>query len=93
VFLDVEGAECMALAGAARTLASGADFFVEVHVGCGLEALGGSIPKVFECFPAERFELFGRAEEDTDFRPISPSDPLTAKRFFLLALARNGRPT
>jgi FkbM family methyltransferase len=92
VFLDVEGAECMALSGAARTLASGADFFVEVHVGCGLEALGGSARKVFEFFPADRFEWLGRAEEDTAFRPITPDDPLTAKRFFLLALPRTVSP-
>jgi hypothetical protein len=53
VFIDVEGAEVLALAGASRVLASGADFFVEVHVACGLEKLGGSVDQVLSYFPEE----------------------------------------
>ncbi len=87
VFLDVEGAECLALAGAANAIASGADFFVEVHVGHGLEKLGGSVDRVLSYFPPERFTRLVRAESDAAFRPLINLDPLTTDRFFLLALA------
>ncbi|AWM40355.1 Protein-L-isoaspartate O-methyltransferase [Gemmata obscuriglobus] len=89
VFLDIEGAELMALAGAPRTLASGADFFVEVHVGCGLEQLGGSAEKVLSYFPADRFTVVARAEADESFRPLRPNDELTKDRFFFVATARD----
>jgi FkbM family methyltransferase len=88
VFLDVEGAECLALSGGHRVLASGADFFVEVHVGCGLEKLGGSTARVLSFFPADQFELLARAEGDAAFRPLGRDDPLTRDRFFLIARRR-----
>lgn len=88
VFLDVEGAEYLALSAASRVLASGADFFVEVHVGCGLEKLGGSVTTLLSFFPEDRFQLSARAEADEEFRPLRPDDPLTRDRFFLLALRR-----
>jgi FkbM family methyltransferase len=88
VFLDVEGAECRALDGAAEVLRARPDVFVEVHVGYGLEKLGGSVERVFSFFPAGDYQLFGRAEADADFRPVTPADPLTRDRFFLLALAQ-----
>jgi FkbM family methyltransferase len=88
VFLDVEGAECLALAGARRVLASGADFFVEVHVGCGLERLGGSVEQLRSYFPAGRFTLLGRREADSEFRPLAEDETLTRDRFFLLALGK-----
>ena len=59
VFVDVEGAECLVLAGATQTLKDGVDFAVEVHVGCGLERLGGSVEKVFSYFSQEHFTLLG----------------------------------
>jgi FkbM family methyltransferase len=88
VFLDIEGAECLALAGATQVLAHGPDFFVEVHVLNGLEKLGGSVAKVLQYFPANRFELFVRAEQDESFRPIRVDDPLFADRFFMVATHR-----
>lgn len=88
VFIDVEGAESLVLTGASRALAAGADFFVEVHVGCGLEKLGGSVEQVLSYFPEERFSCLGRAENDGVFRSLSPDDPLFQDRFFLLAQAR-----
>lgn len=88
LFLDVEGAECSALAGASTVLARFPDVFVEVHVGHGLETLGGSVEEVFSYFAAERYTLLGRAENDEHFRPLTGSaDPLTRDRFFLLARA------
>ena len=90
VMIDAEGAECLILAGARRVLASKADFAVEVHVGCGLEKLGGSVERVLAAFPTNRYSVLGRSEADETFRPVSKDDPLTRDRFFLLALAAPG---
>ena len=87
VYIDVEGAEQLALAGATAVLASGADFCVELHVGSGLEALGGSVDGVLAHFPADRFHLFIRAEHDEVFQTFTPDTPLLRDRCFLLALA------
>jgi FkbM family methyltransferase len=87
VMIDAEGAECLILAGARRVLASKADFAVEVHVGCGLEKLGGSVDGVLAVFPTNRYTVLGRSEADEAFRPVTKDDPLTRDRFFLLALA------
>lgn len=88
VFLDIEGAECLALQGAAQVLDAGPDLFVEVHVGCGLEKLGGSVAQVLAFFPESRFALLARAEDDKAFRPLTADDPLLSDRFFLLARPR-----
>jgi FkbM family methyltransferase len=90
LFIDVEGCECRALTGSSSVLRGRPDLFVEVHVGCGLEKFGGSVAEVCAFFPQEHYQLFGRAEQDTDFRPLTPDDPLTKDRFFLLALAKRG---
>jgi FkbM family methyltransferase len=82
VFLDVEGAEGLALMAAARVLASSADFFVEMHVGCGLEKLGGSVNGVLAHFPESRYTLLVRAESDAAFRPLTANDSITRDRFF-----------
>jgi FkbM family methyltransferase len=85
VFMDVEGAEFLALAGASRVLDSGADFFVEVHVGCGLERLGGTVNEVLSHFRKKRFSILVRATMDTEFRPLVQSDSLPENRFFIIA--------
>jgi FkbM family methyltransferase len=92
VFIDVEGAEGAALSGASRVLRGPTDFFVEVHAGCGLERLGGSVAETLSFFPRERFLTLARADEDTTFRPLDGQGPRTHARFFLLALQR-GNPT
>jgi FkbM family methyltransferase len=86
VYLDVEGAEHLALRGAPATLASGCAFVVEVHQGCGLEKLGGSADQVLAHFPAARFHRSYCFEGDAGFRPL-PADgaAVPAGRFFLLA--------
>ena len=88
VFIDVEGAEHLALAGATAVLASGADVFVELHVGAGLEALGGSPDEVLAHFPTDRFRLLIRADDDDTFQAFTPDSPLLQDRCFLLALSR-----
>jgi FkbM family methyltransferase len=85
VFLDVEGAECMALDGASAVLARGPAFLIEVHVRCGLEKLGGSVGRLLDYFPPDRFSLLARGEAETSFHPFSRCDPLTFGRFFLFA--------
>ena len=86
VMIDVEGAECMVLSRGQRVLTGGADFAVEVHVGCGLEKLGGSVAQLLSNFPRSRFTLLARREGDEQFRPLQDGDPLTQDRFFLMAL-------
>lgn len=88
VFLDIEGAEHLALAGAARTLETAADWFVEVHARHGLEKLGGSVGAVLAHFPTDRYDAYIRAEDDRTFRSLSSSDPCLSDRFFLVAICR-----
>lgn len=86
VFVDVEGFECQALQGARGVLAKGADFCIEVHVGCGLE-LHGSKEKVAAFFPADTHRCFISFPEGTPFKPWVPGDALPDQRFFLIAQA------
>lgn len=89
VFLDVEGFECRALAGAGATFAAGPDWFVEVHVGCGLEAAGGSVAEVLGHFPEGAFDRFVHSEGDRAVTPLAAAPPeKLAARFFLTALCR-----
>lgn len=89
VFLDVEGFECRALAAATATFAASPDWFVEVHVGCGLEAAGGSVAEVLRHFPDSDFERFVHSEGDKDAIPLSSAPPeKLATRFFLTALCK-----
>lgn len=46
LFVDVEGYELAVLRGAAQVLADLPDLYLEVHVGCGLEAAGGSVAEL-----------------------------------------------
>ena len=88
VFLDVEGAECLALRAGAGVLATAATFCVEVHVGCGLELLGGSVRELLGFFPVERYRLRIRADADGNFQELTSADHLLSHRFFLLATRR-----
>jgi FkbM family methyltransferase len=92
VFLDVEGAEALALEGATQVIASGATFAIEVHTGCGLEALGGSVSSVLDRFPLDRFSLHVRADADDTFQAYTSDSSLLNDRFFLLAQPRAELP-
>lgn len=87
LFIDVEGMECMALAGGSLTLRSLPDCFVEVHVGTGLEACGGSVEEIVSLFPSESFDLLFRYEPDPHFVPLD-RNLRPDSRFFLVAISR-----
>lgn len=93
VFIDVEGYELEALRGAARCLAENqTDFFVETHVGHGLEAAGGSVADILCHFPDARFQLLvSPAEDQLDTYAFTELDVATVpqERFFLVAIARS----
>jgi FkbM family methyltransferase len=95
VFIDVEGYEQEVLRGGARTLAGArTDFFVEVHVGQGLESLGGTARSVLAHFGANRFRrlVSPAGNEREDYRFLELDDhPVPAERFFLVALAGRAR--
>jgi FkbM family methyltransferase len=89
VYLDIEGAEVLALHAAKSSLGGSTDFFIEVHVGCGLEQLGGTVNELLAFFPVDRFDLFGRAPSNARFTRLRRDDPATRERFFLFAKARS----
>lgn len=92
VFIDVEGYECRALAGAAKTFASYPDWFVEVHVGHGLEAAGGSVEKLLGFFPPAAYDRFVHSEGDVTLVPLGSALPeKTRSRFFLTAISRRDK--
>jgi FkbM family methyltransferase len=50
VLLDIEGAEAQAVRAATETIRLGTTFVIELHVGCGLEDLGGTADQTVEAF-------------------------------------------
>ena len=96
VLIDIEGHECAALRGAGILLASQTppDLLLEVHAGCGLEELGGTVEDLLRLIPSGKYHLFlangtfeGIACDAGEFRPFRPGDPAMNSRFFLGALA------
>jgi FkbM family methyltransferase len=95
LFLDIEGFETQALAGAKSTLAARPDCFIEVHVGTGLEKFGGSVEGILAYFPVSNYQLFvGHPHDDKEFKLLDRGSPspitkdLMSRRFHLVALAR-----
>jgi FkbM family methyltransferase len=86
VIVDVEGFECNVLEGAERVgRFVRPDFLVEVHAGCGLEKMGGSVNRLLRWFDERAYEVFaGEGDQpDASFRPVSAGVP--AGRFLLIA--------
>jgi FkbM family methyltransferase len=86
IFLDIEGAEQLAL-GTATSLFEGQsrpDCFVEVHAGCGLEAMGGSAGEVVQFFRERGYVVEISLGDAKPFTPLDSEFP--GERFFLLAV-------
>lgn len=88
LYIDVEGYECQALEGAARTLQTFPDCFVEVHVNEGLEDFGGSPGSVFSHFPREHYDLIVRSDGGV-YSELKSETSVIQDRFFLLALSKD----
>ena len=89
LYIDVEGFECEALRGAAKTLEIGSDCFVEVHGGVGLEKYGGSAGELLSFFAPDDYALFFSENDESGFAPLIERDEvvvrLAGKRWFLVA--------
>lgn len=85
VMIDVDGFDCHALRGGQKTLAAKPDFFVEVHVGAGLEKEGGSKEEVLSFFPETEWNRLVAGQKEHVFRPYQPDLELLNERFFLIA--------
>ncbi|MEM9284069.1 MAG: FkbM family methyltransferase [Verrucomicrobiota bacterium] len=87
VFVDVEGYECQVLRGAKSALKHRADFFVEVHIGVGLED-HGSLDELLGFFPEAQFDRYVAEEEGAAFEKYSQGAELPKQRFYLVAIGR-----
>jgi FkbM family methyltransferase len=84
IFLDVEGYEFNVLQGARKLLTGNADWFVEVHSGCGLESLGASSADVVEMFRSRGYSLFVQTDEHYQ-QQFCEMHAMPTHRFFLIA--------
>jgi FkbM family methyltransferase len=89
VFIDIEGFEEKALKGASETLKKATDWFIEVHVDCGLETYGGSVQRVLDHFATENYERY-IWNLDCDQKPqgFTSNSPVLKRRFALVAIHR-----
>jgi FkbM family methyltransferase len=85
LLVDVEGCEARALAGATQTLAEGATFFVELHVGCGLEDAGGTPDEVVERFRSAGYRLEVHGVDGSGVQEREPLSLAPRERSFILA--------
>jgi len=86
VFLDIEGAEHLALQACSSLFEQDRkpDWFVEVHAGHGLEAMGGSAQNIISFFRDHDYQLEVCPNDGEPFTPLTGQPP--EGRFFLLAL-------
>lgn len=91
IFLDVEGYEARALSGAEETLSRARpDVFIEVHIGCGLEAAHGSWQGVTAPLRAAVYDLYlavGDLSSGYVFQLIEPSQVAPQQRSYLIGLS------
>jgi FkbM family methyltransferase len=88
VYMDIEGSEARALKGAAQTLASHADWYIEIHEPADLARLGSSSIDVLGFFPRAAYELMAAPMYDEEFASLGESSKLLDHRFFLFAKRR-----
>jgi hypothetical protein len=73
LYIDVEGFEAKVLEGAAQTLLGHRpDCFVEVHVGCGVEAYGSSAESVVSHFRTLDYSVFIGKQNEVVFHALEP---------------------
>ena len=89
LFVDIEGAEGEALRGAARTLATTPDCFLEVHVDW-LGAWGDTVDTILNFFGKDRYDRFVASEGEPEFTRLENAAHLLGRRFFLVAIAKRG---
>jgi FkbM family methyltransferase len=82
LFIDVEGFECEALKGATEVLKHRPDFYIEVHVGIGLEGAGGSVEKLLALIPKD-YTLTAMQDKVGVPEPFHLGIPWLNERFFL----------
>ena len=87
LFVDIEGAEGEALRGAASTLATTPDCFVEVHVEW-LGAWGDTVDAILNFFEKNRYDRFVASEGEPEFTRLENAAHLLGQRFFLVAIAK-----
>ena len=87
LFIDVEGFELNALRGAAKTLQSHPDCFIEMHVGVGLERFGGSVRQIIDAL-GPGYDLFMSTETAPTPVQLQEGHTITQSRFFLTAISR-----
>jgi FkbM family methyltransferase len=88
LLLDLEGFEQKALGGAREVIRRGATFLIEMHVGCGLEAFGGSVAGVAAMFSPTKYQLWMLSNEHPVALPFDATSPFVCTRFFLAAVSR-----
>ena len=88
VLLDVEGAECLALDGAQRTLEQIRPVWaIEVHTGAGLEELGGSASQLYERFAGAGYAIwFATGANGEQFHRLNQAREIPDQRFFMGAV-------
>ena len=89
IYCDVDGFEMSVLRGARNTLQLRADWFIEVHVGCGLEAEASCWQEVVDVFSPDRFDRYVGSEYGESFVPFECGLSVLAERFFLIAIHRD----
>jgi FkbM family methyltransferase len=87
VFIDIEGAETLALAACEDLFRDGhrPAWFVEVHSEHGLEQLGGSVEQILGFFRTHSYQLHWADPTEGRFRPIGAEEP--RGRFYLVAVS------
>ncbi len=88
VYIDVDGFEIAVLLGASLILSTSADWFIEIHVGCGLENERGNWQGVMSFFPEDRYRLLIASDDHIQFIPFDKDSNLLKHRYYLLALSR-----
>jgi FkbM family methyltransferase len=84
LFIDVEGYEERVLRGAFKTLSSGPDVLIEVHVGCGLEQYGASVRDVVSHLIAHSYNLLALPINGDRALRFQEAHDVTKSHFYLL---------